>query len=162
MRIEEEEKKKLKVEEEMRARERAKKEELKAIIKEIQEEVQAKVNVQVAAMIHTFLGDFGLLLRHLLRGGKTGDLDNERTMETTKALQVLQHFDLGESDSESESEMESDSDSEQSDSSEEGTETRTGRYRGMNPQHSNACQCGKVVRQYQRGSSVYYISQIIN
>lgn len=126
------------------------------MIKEIQGEVQAKVNEQVVSMLHTFLGDVGLLLRHLLKGGNSGQQNNERTMETARVLQVLHQFDLGNSesgyDSDSDSDSESESDNEQSENSEKGNGTRTGkgRDRGLNPQHKNVCQCGKAVRQYQR------------
>ena len=126
-----------------------KKKELRAMIKEIQEEVQAKVSVQVAAIVHTFLGDVGVLLRHLLKGGKTSEQNNERTMETARALQILHQFDLEES--ESDTDTDSESDSEQRVSSDEGNTKGTGRDRGMNNQNQNTCQCGKAVRQYQSG-----------
>ena len=123
--------------ERLRAQERAKKQELKAMIKEIQEEVQAKVTEQVVTMLKTFLGDVGLLLRHLLKGGKTSEPYDENMMGTARALQVLHQFDLEESESESESDNESDFDSDSEHS--------------MNKRYSNACQCGKAVSQYQRG-----------
>ena len=125
-----------------------KKQELKAMIEEIQEEVQAKVTGQVVAMMQTFLGDVGSLLRHLLKGKRAKDPFNERTMETARALQVLHQFDLGESEYDSEADF--DSDLEQSVSSERGS--RKERDKGTNTQNSNTCQCGKVVRQYQTGS----------
>ena len=141
-----EEEERLRVEEEeKRVREKEKKQELKAMIKEIQEEVQAKVTGQVVAMLHTFLGDVGMLLRYLLKGGNTDEQNNETTLRTMRALQALQTFDQGDFDSDSESE----SDSDISDSSEEGNETR--RYRGRNPQQLNACKCGKAMSKYQRG-----------
>ena len=156
LRVEEE--KRVKQEEERAARERVKKEELKDMIKEIKEEVQVNVTSQVVAMLHPFLDDVGVLLRHLLKGGEAGGLNNETTMGTTRALQALQYFDLEESDSESDTD--SDSDSEQSDRSEGDSTKGTGR--GRNPQHSNVCQCGKAVRKYQTGSYRYHIRNIIS
>ena len=136
-------------EEEKRVKER-KKQELKTMMKEIQEELQAKVTGQVVNMLQTFLGDVGLLLRHLLKGDQTSGQNNERTMETARMLQVLSQFDLenSESDCVSDSDTDSDSDSD-SVSSEEGNTKRTDR--SANQQSSNTCQCGKAVSHYQRG-----------
>ena len=133
------------MEEEKRKAKELKREELKMIIQEIQEEVQAKVSGQVVAMVATFFGDMGLLLRHLLKGGKNSESYNEKTMEMTKALQVFQQFDLGDS------EYDSDSDSEQSVSSDEDNTKGTERDKGKNRPNSNACQCGKAINQYQTG-----------
>ena len=113
-------------------------------MKEIQEELQAKVTGQVVNMLQTFLGDVGLLLRHLLKGDQTSGQNNERTMETARMLQVLSQFDLGNSESDCVSDSDSDSDN-----SEEGNTKRTDR--SVNQQSSNTCQCVKAVSQYQRG-----------
>ena len=124
------------------------------MIREIQEEVQVKVSEQVVAMLQTFVGDVGVLLRHLLKGGETGGLNNETTMGAMRALQALRNFDLGESEtnSESDSDIDSDTDTEQSDS-------RKGSNQRRNTQYHRTCQCGKAVRQYQRGMYTIIISQ---
>ena len=142
----------LRVEEEKKkAKEQLKKQELKAMIQEIQEEVQTKVTGQVVTMLKTFLGDVGLLLSHLLKRGTSEEPYTERTRETARAIQVLHNFDLEDcdSDSDSDSDSESEADSEQSMSSDE--RNTKGRNRRMSPQNSNVCQCGKAVRQHQRG-----------
>ena len=149
----EEEEERLKIEGELRvAKERVKREELKAMIREIQGEVQAKVTGQVVAMLDTFLGDVGVLLRHLLKGKQSGDLHNETTIGTMRALQALQHFDLAESESDydTDSDTDSDSDSDQSDSTK-------GTGRGMKTQYHQTCQCGKAISQYQKGSYIYIV-----
>ena len=155
MRVEEEErererkreKERIRVEEEERRVKEQKREELKMMIREIQKELQVKVSGQVMAMLHTFFGDVGVLLRHLLKGKQTGELNNETTMGTMRAFQALHQFDLGESDIDSDS----DSDSEQSISSEDDTTKGTGRGQSKNTKDPNTCQCGKTVTQYQRG-----------
>ena len=153
LRVKKEEKKRVKEQEkrvkeqEKRVKEEEKKQELKAMITQIQEEVQAKVNGQVVAMLQTFIGDVSVLLRHLLKGGETGEANHETVRETVRALQVLQQYNLGESDTDSNPE----SDSEQSDRSEGGNTNARERNQGRNTPNSNTCQCGKAVRQYQGG-----------
>ena len=134
-------------EQEKRVNEEDKKQELKAMITQIQEEVQAKVTGQVMTMLKTFLGDVSVLLRHLLKGGETGEANHETVRETVRALQVLHQFNLGESETDSNPE----SDSEQSDRSEGGNTNARERNQGRNTPNSNTCQCGKAVRQYQGG-----------
>ena len=127
------------------------------MIKEIQEEVQVKVTEQVVTMLQTFIGDVGVLLRYLLKDNKTGELKNERSMETAKALQVLHQFDLENFESESDYDSDIDSDSEDSVSSENGNMKGTGRGRGMNTVYPNSCKCGKTLQQYQKGGYLNHI-----
>ena len=144
----ERERERLRVEEEERRINGHKKEELKTMIQEIQEEIQAKMTGHVVTMLKTFLGDVGLLLKQLLKKGNISELYDERTIETAQALQVLHHFDLGES--------ESDSDSEQRVSWESDNNTKgTGADRGINTQQTNTCNCGKAIQQYKTGRILY-------
>ena len=152
-RVRKEEEERLREEQVRAARERAKREELKGMIREIQEEVQVKVSEQVVAMLQTFVGDVGVLLRHLLKGGETGGLNNETTMGAMRALQALRNFDLGESETNSDSDSDTDTDT---DTDTDQSDTRKGSSQRRNTQYHRTCQCGKAVRQYQRGRYVYY------
>ena len=145
--VREMERERLRVEED-RVKE-SKKQELKAMILEIQEEVQTSVTKKVVGMLQTFIGDVGVLLRHLLKGKKTSTQNHEETMEIAKALQVLHQFDL--EDSEIDSDSDSESDSELHISSERRNTKGTEGNREMNTKYPNVCQCGNAVRQYQNG-----------
>ena len=133
--VREMERKRLRVEED-RVKERNK-QELKAIIREIQEEVQTNVAEKVVAILQTFIGDVGVLLRHLLKGDMISTQNHEETMETAEALQVLHQFDL--------------EDSELHTSSEGGNTKGTESNQEMNRKEPKVCQCGNAIRQYQNG-----------
>ena len=133
----------------MQEEEERRKQELKSMIKEIQEEVQVKVTGQVVSMMKTFIGDVGCLLRHLLKRGNIGDPSHGNTMETARMLQVLNNFNLGDS--------ESGSDSEKDESAEGGSTKGTKKGGGRYSQYPNACKCGKAVRQYQTGRTLYEV-----
>ena len=102
---------------------------------------------QVVAMLQTFIKDVGCLLTYLLKGGKTGEFNNERAMEMTRAFQVLQQFELGES----ESDNDNDSDSEQSAISKERNSKGKETDNRLHSIYSNSCQCEKLIIQYKTG-----------
>ena len=104
------------------------------MVQAIQKKVQAKLTEQVGAMLKTFLGDFGCLLKHLLKGRDMNDLSNESRTETARVLQVLNNFNLGGAGPDFDSESDNDSDQ---DVNSEGEK----RNRNMNAEYSNSCKC---------------------
>ena len=151
-RLREKEQERLKVQEKET---QMKQNELKAMIREIQEEVQNNVTGQVMAMLSTFIKDVGGLLRYFVNRERNNEQDHEETMETTQAMEVLQQFNLEDSESDTTG-NDGYINLESSFSSKEENTKWSKRHQGLYPRYVNDSKGKQTEMQYRRGRKPFY------